>query len=377
VDTRATGEPHSVIDAGDYRVTIGRGLRAQFGTSIARAAPAHAYAVVTDSNVAPLYADALVRDLDEESRASLHVIPAGETHKNRESWARVTDELLAAGYGRDTTVVALGGGVVGDLAGFVAATFLRGVPVVQCPTSLLAMIDASVGGKTGVDTPAGKNLVGAFHPPATVLIDVELIGSLPAVHRSAGLAEAIKHGVVASAEHFADLERAIPDLLAGETAALHAAIAASVAIKAGVVCADSREAGLRKTLNFGHTLGHAIEHASGYALLHGECVAIGMVLEARIAERAGIAEAGLSDRIAGLVTRAGLPTRAPASLSARVLLDGTRSDKKARGGVVEYSLPVRIGRMAGADRGYGIPVEDALVLDVLESSIERSVGSAT
>ena len=353
------------MDAGSYRVTIGAGLRHEFASRIADVAPAHYYAVASDTDVAPLYADTLVAALGRLGHASLHLMPAGEANKTREQWARLTDSMLAAGCGRDTTVVALGGGVVGDLAGFVAATFMRGVPVVQCPTSLLAMIDASIGGKTGVDTTAGKNLVGAFHPPAAVMIDVETLRTLPLAHRRAGLAEAIKHGVVADAEYFRQLDDNLPALLEGEATATMDAVTRSVEIKAAVVRADAREHGVRKTLNFGHTLGHAIELASEYTLLHGDAVAIGMVLEARLAERAGIADVGTASEIERVLRHAGLPVSRPATLGASVILDATRHDKKARGGTVEYALPARIGAMAGAEHGWAIEVDDRLVREVL------------
>jgi 3-dehydroquinate synthase len=264
-------------------------------------------------------------------------------------------------------VVALGGGVVGDLAGFVAATFMRGVPVVQCPTSLLAMIDASIGGKTGVDTPAGKNLVGVFHPPAVVLADVETLHTLPVSHRRAGLAEAIKHGVVADAGYFERISTDLPSLLAGDPAATLDCVTRSVEIKSEVVTSDTHERGRRKILNFGHTLGHAVEQVSGYALLHGEAIAIGMVLESTLAERMGIAARGTADLIERVVSRAGLPARVPASLASSELLKATKLDKKARAGAVEYALPSRIGAMAGADRGWAVPVDDGLVMDVLEA----------
>src|ERR687890_27471 len=302
------------IDAGSYRVTVAAGLRHHFARAIAAAAPAHHYAIVSDESVAPLYAQPLALSLAAHAPVSLHVIPSGEEHKTRETWARVTDGMLDAGCGRDTTVVALGGGVVGDLAGFVAATFMRGVPVVQCPTTLLAMIDASVGGKTGVDTAAGKNLAGASHPPAAVLADVETIRTLPLAERRAGLAEAIKHGVLADAAYFARMESEFPPLLDAEPAATLEVVARSVEIKAEVVRADEREHGRRKTLNLGHTLGHALEHVSGYALLHGEAVAIGMVLEARIAERLGVADAGTAEQIEAVLRRGGLPVARPGEL---------------------------------------------------------------
>jgi len=246
------------IDAGTYKVVVAAGLRHEYARHIVEAAPAHHYAIVSDADVGPHYAEPLVLALAAHAPVSVHVIPSGEAHKTRDTWARVTDGLLDAGCGRDTTVVALGGGVVGDLAGFVAATFMRGVPVVQCPTSLLAMIDASIGGKTGVDTTAGKNLVGAFHAPAAVLADVETIRTLSLAQRRAGLAEAIKHGVLADADYFARLESELPALLEADPSATLDAVARSVEIKADVVRADEREHGRRKTLNLGHTLGHAL-----------------------------------------------------------------------------------------------------------------------
>jgi 3-dehydroquinate synthase len=358
-------EAARVVDAGDYRVTIGAGLRHDLGRLVAAAAPAHHYAVLTDDDVAPHYGAALQAGLTRHGRVTMHRMRAGEAHKTRETWARLTDELLDAGCGRDTTVVALGGGVVGDVAGFVAATYMRGVPVVQCPTSLLAMIDASVGGKTGVDTAAGKNLVGAFHAPAAVLIDVETLRTLPAAHLRAGLAEAIKHGAVADAAYFARVEALLPLVLAGEPAATLELVARSVEIKATIVRADVREAGLRKTLNFGHTIGHAIEQASGYSLLHGEAVAVGMVLEARLAERIGVAERGTAREIERVVRAARLPVARPESLGPAAVLAATRHDKKARGGAVAYALPARVGAMAGAERDWAIEVGDSLVLEVL------------
>jgi 3-dehydroquinate synthase len=365
MSTMTAQELARVVDAGGYRVTIGAGLRHELGGLVAAAAPAHHYAVVTDDDVAPHYAQAALAELARHGRATMHLMPAGEAHKTRETWARLTDDLLAAGCGRDTTVVALGGGVVGDVAGFVAATFMRGVAVVQCPTSLLAMIDASVGGKTGVDTAAGKNLVGAFHPPSAVLADVETLRTLPVAHRRAGLAEAIKHGIITDAAYFARVESLLPAVIGGDPTATIEVVARSVEIKAAVVRADEREAGLRKTLNFGHTLGHALELATGYALLHGEAVAVGMVLEARLAERIGVAAAGTAAEIERVVQAAGLPSAVPSGLAPAAVLDATRHDKKARAGAVAYALPAGIGSMAGAERDWAIEVGDSLVLDVL------------
>ncbi len=334
------------------------------GELVREAAPAFRYAIITDDVVGPLYASRVSASFD--AHADVLTVPAGEHHKTRESWARLTDQLLAAGFGRDTTILALGGGVVGDLAGFVAATFMRGIPVVQLPTTLLAMIDASVGGKTGVDTPAGKNLVGAFHPPSLVLSDPSVLQTLPAEQLRSGLAEAIKHGVIADERYFEHTVADLPVLLSrpSDTEMLHL-IARSVEIKADVVARDEREGGVRKTLNFGHTLGHAIESESGYRLLHGEAVAIGMVLESALAERAGIAESATLRRVREAVERAGLPSSLPEGMDADRVLAATRSDKKARRGTVEFALPRRVGAMAGSETDWAVRVDDGDVLAVL------------
>ena len=377
------GTAAGAIDAPlPYPVRVAPGLLAGAADAIREVAPAHRYVVITDTAVGPLHADAVARALGSGQVVRI-AVPPGEAQKTRDTWARITDEMLAAGCGRDTTVVAVGGGVVTDLAGFVAATFMRGVPVVQVPTTLLAMIDASVGGKTGVDTPAGKNLVGAFHRPAAVLIDPLALATLPARELVAGLAEALKHGVVADAGYFAELEAALPDLAPGSARAApgggrplgdalsaHAGrwtrlIVRSVAIKAEIVSRDEREAGLRKVLNFGHTIGHAVESLSEWRLLHGECVAIGMAAESVAAERLGVAESGTSERIVAALRAAGLPDRRPADLAPDRVLAATRGDKKARAGHVEYALPERIGAMTAAAGRWSVPVPDAVVLEAL------------
>jgi 3-dehydroquinate synthase len=361
-----------VVALPGYEVIVAPGALHDAGAIITRAAPAHHYAVVSDPNVAPLYVErvrASLADAAPGATMSLLLVPPGEEHKTRELWAHLTDELLASGAGRDTTIVALGGGVVGDLAGFVAATYMRGIPVVQLPTTLLAMVDASVGGKTGVDTPAGKNLVGAFHPPSAVIADPDTLASLPAPELRSGSAEMIKHGVVADARYFDEVAAVLPRLAADDTGIpgeLTALIARSVEIKAEVVAADEREQGRRKILNFGHTLGHAIETASGYRLLHGEAIAIGMALESEIAERIGVAEAGTAMRVRAALTAGGLPVVVPLGIDPVEILAATRSDKKARGGRVEYALPVAIGSMAGAECGWGLAVADDIVLGVLD-----------
>lgn len=365
------------VDVAGYSVTIGRGLLDDLGAVVAAVAPAHRYALIADANVMGLYGARAANALGADATVSI-AIRAGEVHKTRDAWARATDEMLAAGLGRDTTVVALGGGVTGDVAGFVASTFMRGVPVVQVPTSLLAMLDASIGGKTGVDTAAGKNLVGTFHPPAAVIADVSLLASLSPAEFRSGIAEAIKHGVIASADHLRRImEKQSPEAwraLAGEGGAatgtgafdaLADLIAKSAAIKAAVVRADGREAGKRAWLNFGHTIGHAVELLSGFRLLHGEAVAIGMVIEARLAERLGVARAGTADAVMQAVRWAGLPEALPRDIAASDVVAATRGDKKARGGSAQYALPTAVGSMAGDESGWTVAVRDADVLAVL------------
>jgi 3-dehydroquinate synthase len=356
---------HSVSLHG-YRITIAPRALERVGEITRSVAPAHRYAVITDDNVAPLYAEA-VRDSLDPTRTTVLSVPPGEATKTRDTWAELTDTLLADGFGRDTTIIALGGGVIGDLAGFVAATFMRGVPYIQVPTSLLAMIDASVGGKTGVDTPAGKNLVGAFHQPAAVIADTAVLATLPPEHLRAGLAEAIKHGVIADADYFETIARSASrvESLPRDAATMSALVARSVEIKADVVRQDEREGGIRKTLNFGHTIGHAVELCSGFRLLHGEAIAIGMVYESALAERLGIAEAGTASRIRQVVSAAGLPHERPSTISVDDILEAARGDKKARGGKVEYALPTAVGSMAASDRGWSLPVSDGAVREVL------------
>jgi 3-dehydroquinate synthase len=369
--TSSTRDPVSFIDAGGYEISVAAGLIGRAGEIASAAAPAHRYAVVSDSNVAPLYASRLVEQLGQSGETvPLCTVPAGEAHKNRDSWTAVTDQLLAAGLGRDSAIIALGGGVVCDLAGFVAATFMRGVPVVHIPTTLLAMIDASIGGKTGVDTSHGKNLVGAFHQPRAVIIDPEVLDTLPVSDLRAGLAEALKHGAIADAAYFDFIARSAPLLLAEQprerdVLALNHVIEKSVRLKVGVVAADERENGARKALNFGHTIGHAIELLSGFGMRHGEAVGVGMVLEAAAAEREGVTDAGTTSRIRDALVRAGLPTTRPAGPSASSILESMRGDKKNRLGTIEYAVPTRIGVMAGAEAGYTVRLSDSVVAEVL------------
>jgi 3-dehydroquinate synthase len=327
-------------------------------------APAHRYALITDSNIQLLYAGK-VESQFEKGTLEVLTIPPGESNKTRETWSRLTDQLLAKGYGRDTTIIALGGGVVGDLAGFVAATFMRGVSVVQVPTTLVAMVDAAIGGKTAVDTPAGKNLVGAFHSPATVLIDPHLLATLPLREMRAGFAEVVKYGVIADGPYLREVANGVPKLLSARRDlvgdSMLSLIVRSVEIKADIVSRDQREDGL----NFGHTIGHAVELVSGFSLLHGEAVAIGMALESRLAERIGLAQAGTAETVSSALQAAGLPIALPPGFERDGLIEAMRSDKKGRQGKTRFALPLRIGVMAGADSGWTVSVGDDQLREVL------------
>ena len=350
-----------------YDIRIGHGLLAELPPLLSKYCPAQRYAVVSDSHVGGLYGRAVVQQLEDAGVAGTELLtfPAGERSKTRDTWADLSDRMLAAGLGRDTAVVALGGGVVGDVAGFVAATYLRGVPWVIAPTTLLAMIDASVGGKTGIDAPAGKNLLGAFHQPRVVVMDLDTLTTLPAVQLTAGVAEAIKHGVVADAAYFDFVAGAAEPVRAKDPGVLERIVARSVAIKAAIVASDEREAGRRAVLNFGHTLAHAIEAVMKYEVAHGEAVAIGLALEARLAERVGVAETGTARRIADALLHYGLPIERPTEAAVHELLGAMRRDKKVRAGEIRFALPRAIGRMHGADSAWTIAVRDEEVRAVL------------
>lgn len=350
-----------------YDILINAGLVRQLDTILEEYCPAAAYAVISDSHVAQLYGESIAKQVSGAGcQVELFTFPAGESSKTRDTWAALSDQMLAAHFGRDCAVIAVGGGVVNDVAGFVAATYLRGVPLVQVPTSLLAMIDSSIGGKTGVDVPAGKNLVGAFHQPRVVVADPDLLGSLSSVQLAAGLAEAVKHGVVADAEYFAFLEAEYAAIFAKHAPALERLVRRSVEIKASVVALDERERGRRAILNFGHTIGHAIEATSKYEVLHGEAVAIGMVYEGRLAESLGIAAAGTVRRITGVLERLHLPTERPDGSQVDDLVAAMRSDKKVRAGEIRLALPKAIGSAHGSDgEGWTVVVNEDAIRQVL------------
>ena len=300
--------------------------------------------IVSNEVVAPLYLERVRAQLDDVALSTL-VLPDGEAHKTLASAARVFDALAALKASRDACIVALGGGVIGDLAGFAAACWMRGIGFVQMPTTLLAMVDSSVGGKTAVDLPAGKNLVGAFHQPRAVVIDTATLATLPERELRAGLAEVIKYGALGDAQFFNWLELHATQLLARDPAALAEAIAHCCAQKAGIVARDETEQGERALLNFGHTFGHALETVAGYGtLLHGEGVAIGMCLAAELSSRLGRAPAQDGERLRQLLTQCGLPTSVPGGLRGDQVLATMKLDKKNLSGRLRLILWRGIGQ---------------------------------
>jgi len=353
-----------------YEILVGRGVLDRLAPLLCERCPAHTYAVVTDTRVGALYGERVTALLaDAGLRGAVFTFPAGEWNKTRATWADLGDRLLDAGVGRDGAVIALGGGVAGDLGGFVAATLHRGIPCVQVPTTVLAMIDASIGGKTGVDLPAGKNLVGAFHHPRFVLADIDTLATLPRNQVAGGCAEAVKHGVVADAAYAAAVGATAADCLARRPDALAALVERGIRIKAEIVAADPDERGRRQVLNFGHTVGHALEACSGYELLHGEAVAIGMNVEAWLAESLGLAEPGTQRRVHDLLARFELPCTVPAALAADGLLEAMRHDKKRRAGALRFALPRTIGAMSqSADGEWTVEIDAARVRDALAAN---------
>jgi 3-dehydroquinate synthase len=321
-----------------YPIQIGNGLlaRCEALQSLARG---RMVAIVTDTHVAGLHARTVHAALEGHASALVEVVlPAGEVNKGWGALNLIFDAMLAARFDRNALIVAVGGGVVGDMAGFAAAVYQRGVDFVQVPTTLLSQVDSSVGGKTGINHPLGKNMIGAFHQPRLVMIDVGTLDTLPARELSAGLAEVIKHGAIADPVYFDVIERDLPRLLRRDPVALTEVIARSCEIKASVVERDEREGGLRAILNFGHTFGHAIEAGMGYGeWLHGEAVGAGMVMAADLSCRLGLLEGPARDRLRALIDAAGLPVTGPAWPAARYI-ELMSVDKKAEQGTPKFVL---------------------------------------
>lgn len=335
------------IPHGAYDVHIAPGARARIDGIVGGLSGVGRVVIIADAHVADLHLEALTREL---RRATVTLrVPPGEASKSLEGAARLYDQLADQRVERGELVIAFGGGMVCDLAGFVAATWLRGVRFVAVPTTLEAAIDASIGGKTAINHPAGKNLIGVFHQPAAVVIDVDFLGTLPDRDHRAGLAESVKHAVIRDAEFFDWHERHVPAIVGRDPHILAELIAWNCRIKAAVVAADEREAGLRAILNYGHTIGHALEHLLGFELRHGECVALGMRVENEIARRRDVLDAASAERIAGLLDGLGLPRRLPRPVAAEQVVDVCRMDKKVRAGAIRAVLASAVGATAQVD----------------------------
>lgn len=339
---------HVTLAERSYTIEIGAGLLAEAGSFLAARRRATHAVVITDNHVQEPHAvEVASRLADSGATVDLIVIEPGELSKCVETASEIWEKLLDLGADRKTTIVAVGGGVVGDLAGFVAATYARGLAYLQVPTTLLAQVDSSVGGKTGINLPRAKNMVGAFWQPLGVLIDTDVLATLPSREYRAGLAEVVKYGVILDAEFFAYLERHVDGLVERRPEVLKHVIARSCELKAQVVGLDEREeTGARAVLNYGHTFCHAFEALAGYGrLLHGEAVSIGMLCASRLAERLGRVDATFTARQRDLLALLGLPVEAPASLDADELLAVMSRDKKVEHGRLRFVLPAEMGRV--------------------------------
>jgi 3-dehydroquinate synthase len=351
------------LDSRSYAIKIGDGLLAQLGNECAKLKLGKRCAIITDSNVEIFFAKAALNSLSYANFEPILIsVPAGEKSKRISVVEKCFDQLAAHRLERKSFIVALGGGVVGDLAGFVAATYLRGIDFVQVPTTLLAQVDSSVGGKTGVNLRAGKNLVGAFYQPRLVLCDLKTLATLPKREFISGLAEVIKYGIIFDAKLFAQLERDLSKILSREEKVLTQIIARCCEIKAEIVSQDETESGLRAILNFGHTIGHAIENSFGYGkFLHGEAISIGQIAAAKISEKiSGLPKLDV-ERIEKLFQRAGLPTKIKLNSAQRKkLFTAMKLDKKVSGGEIKFVLARKIGAVE-----FGQCVPNALVESIL------------
>lgn len=331
------------LDDRSYPIYIGEQLLSE-PELLTKHIRGHQVCVVTNDQVAPLYLDKLCAGLSTYHLSRV-ILPDGESHKTLDVWASIFDTLLRERHNRTTTLIALGGGVVGDMTGFAAACYQRGVDFIQIPTTLLSMVDSSVGGKTGVNHPLGKNMIGAFYQPQCVLADISLLSSLPPRELSAGIAEVIKYGLISDYDFFVWLENNVDALMQGEVAALSYAVKRSCENKANVVAQDEREGGLRAILNLGHTFGHAIETAQGYGnWLHGEAVGAGMAMAADLSWRRGAINDAELKRIIDLLQRANLPTKAPADMTPAQFMELMGVDKKVLDGRLRLVLLESMGK---------------------------------
>ncbi|MCH2539942.1 MAG: 3-dehydroquinate synthase [Anaerolineales bacterium] len=341
------------IDNGGYPLVLGEGTRTYLSRLLHEKNLPLPAIIVSDSNVSPMWADAL----GEQLNAPLVNIPAGETFKTMTGAGDLYEAFLHHDLDRQSLVLAIGGGVIGDLAGFAAATFMRGVRWVNMPTTLLAMVDASIGGKVAIDLPQGKNLVGAFYPPALVLSDPEMLTTLPPDEYRSGLAEVLKHGLIADAKLFNELRPTVLPLARN-------LLRRALEVKIEIVQRDPYEKGERAKLNLGHTIGHGIEAASGYTLRHGEAIAIGILAETRLAVRSGIAQEGLSEQVEEKIQSLGLPTTCP-NIRPKQIRALMTNDKKKRDGGLTFALPTAIGAVE-----YGLTLDESLIAEVITEVVE-------
>jgi len=329
-----------------YPIMIGRGVLGDIGSFLRQHPVGNRYCIVSDDTVAPLYANTLLDALAEQGiQADLITFPAGEANKHLQTVADLASQLARLRYDRSDALVALGGGVTGDIAGFLASMYMRGIPFVQVPTTLLAQVDSSVGGKTGVDLPEGKNLVGAFYQPRAVFIDPDVLSTLAREELLGGLAEVIKYGIIWDREFFEFLEQKREDILSLYDSALLPLLARCCEIKAQVVSMDEREGGLRRILNYGHTIGHAVEAASDFQLIHGLAISIGMRAAADLAVRGGHLSDNEASRIRSLLQAYSLPVSIPRDLDRNQIRKFLERDKKNVAGTIFFVLPTAIGKV--------------------------------
>lgn len=355
-----------------YEVRIGTGILTELASDLRERPLGKRYAVITDSQVGQLHGDTLMEALEHAGlKAQLFVFPAGESSKNRQEKEHLEDAMLEAGLGRDSAVIALGGGVVGDLAGFVAATYMRGIPVIQVPTTTLAMADSAIGSKTAVDVPYGKNLIGAFHSPEAVYMDMNLLSTLDERNYYAGLVELIKHGFIqrpSLQEYLAEHKETIVSRGGAEyPAVMEELLYQNSAVKNDVVSQDQKENNLRKILNYGHTLGHAVEMSSNFQMIHGECVAVGIAYAAYLAQQLGLCDADWAGEQIRILREYRQECRIPEGISTDTLIEIMKHDKKARNGQIEFVLLAGPGQPVQQDGEYGIPVKE----DILRQTIKE------
>lgn len=355
-----------------YEVRIGSGMLERLAKDLAVQPLGRKYAVIADSKVARLYGDRLSRCLSQAGlKSQIFTFPEGEASKNRREKERLEDAMLEAGLGRDCAILALGGGVTGDLAGFVAATYMRGVPVIQLPTTTLAMADSAIGSKTAVDVPYGKNLIGAFHSPVAVYMDMELLATLDERNYYAGLVELIKHSFIRkpSLRDYLEVHR---ETITSRSGADYMAVMEELfyqnsAVKNEVVSEDQKENNLRKILNYGHTFGHGVELVSDFRMIHGECVAVGIAFAAFLACELGYADEEWARTQTEILKAYHQSCRVPEDLSTERIIEAMKRDKKARDGRIEFILVSGPGQVAQRENGeYGIPVDEVVLRDCIE-----------